>query len=138
MLSFSSVSLAKDKKVNLPDSGERSTYSTGAQRDNQIGRGRYDLISPYALKDLAVRLELGALKYSERNWEKGMNAGRYANAIYRHLNQLIMGDDAEDHIGAILFNAMALSHTRAMIKKGIYPEDFWDFPEYEKEVISEG
>ena len=39
----------------LDDSGERQQYATGAVRDLATGKGRYDLISPIALRRLALR-----------------------------------------------------------------------------------
>lgn len=122
----------------LPDSGQRNVYASGAQRDNREGKGRYDLISPYALRRLARRLELGALKYSERNWEKGMPASRYVDALKRHTDELIMGDQREDHLGAILFNAMALAHTIELTELGLLDSSLNDLPYYEKEQESNG
>lgn len=123
---------------NLPDSGQRNVYQTGAQRDNRLGKGRFDLISVYALRRLALRLELGALKYSERNWEKGMPVSRYLDALLRHTMQLIMGDKSEDHVGAILFNAMALAHTLELVEMGLLDKSLDDLPYYEKEKESDG
>lgn len=99
----------------LPDSGMREEYPTGAFRDNPEGKGAYYLISPIALRRLALRMEQGALKYSARNWEKGMYLSRYVDAIIRHTEQLIMGDDNEDHAAAVMFNAMAFMHTEEMM-----------------------
>jgi hypothetical protein len=115
----------------LPDSGTRATYETGAQRDNRVGKGRYDLISPYALKRLALRLEAGAEKYSDRNWEKGMPLARYLDALIRHTQQLLMGDTTEDHASAVMFNIMAYMHTEEMLEKGLLPEELDDLPDYE-------
>ena len=36
------------------------------------GKSRYDLITPFALEQLAKVLTKGAEKYAERNWELGM------------------------------------------------------------------
>jgi hypothetical protein len=116
---------------NLPDSGTRQVYGTGAQRDNRSDKGRFDLISPYFLTALAQRLEAGALKYNDRNWEKGMPLGRYIDAAYRHLGQLLMGDNTEDHAAAVAFNIMAYIHTERMIEMGLLPEELDDMPDYE-------
>jgi hypothetical protein len=48
----------------LKDSGQRSVYNTGAQRDNQEGKGRFDLIPFQGLMRLAKHYEAGAKKYS--------------------------------------------------------------------------
>lgn len=47
----------------MKDSGKREDFGTGAVRDSREGKGRYDLISPIALKRLAVVYEKGANKY---------------------------------------------------------------------------
>lgn len=41
-------------KHGLKDSGERQTFDTGAMREPNLGRGRYDLISPIALREVAI------------------------------------------------------------------------------------
>jgi hypothetical protein len=56
----------------VKDSGKRQEFETGAVRDVRDGKGRYDLISPYALKRLAIIYERGALKYGDDNYLKGM------------------------------------------------------------------
>ena len=58
----------------LPD---MATFSTGANRTKQEGRGRFDLIPYEAILALAQRLELGSLTYGDRKWEKGMTLSRY-------------------------------------------------------------
>ena len=48
------------------------------------GKPRYDLVPPEALDALSRVLMFGAAKYSERNWEKGMDWGRVFGALMRH------------------------------------------------------
>lgn len=114
----------------LPDSGSRTVYPTGAQRDNGEGKGMPELISPFAILRLGKHMELGAAKYSARNWEKGMPLGRYIGAILRHTMQILIGDKLEDHAAAVMFNIMAFIHTQEMVKRGILPEDLDDLPGY--------
>jgi hypothetical protein len=45
---------------------------------------RYDLIPPDALDALARLYLIGAQKYEDRNWEKGMRWGRVFAALMRH------------------------------------------------------
>jgi hypothetical protein len=49
------------------------------------GKPRMDLIPPEAMFALATILTLGAKKYEERNWERGMDWGRVFAASMRHL-----------------------------------------------------
>ena len=44
---------------------------TGTKNDG--GKLRYDLIPPRALEALAYVYTIGAAKYSDRNWEKGIS-----------------------------------------------------------------
>ena len=48
------------------DSGAREEQGTGAVRDTRRGKGRYDLISPFALRRVAQVLERGAMKYGKK------------------------------------------------------------------------
>ena len=88
----------------LPDTGKREDFESGAMREPATGKGRYDLISPFALHRLAQHYENGAKKYSERNWEKGLPAGRMLDSARRHINQYMMGNADEDHLAAATWN----------------------------------
>lgn len=119
----------------LKDSGLRETYSTGMQREPDTGRGRYDLISPIALKALAIHMERGAIKYNDRNWENGGKLSRHLNSAMRHLQQYLEGDRSEDHLSACSYNTFAITHVKEMINRGILPESLNDLPDYnEKEI----
>jgi len=95
----------------LPDSGERVTYDgSSAVRESDIGKGRPDLISPWALTRLSQHYERGAIKYSDRNWEPGMPFSRYTASMFRHLIAWMKKDESEDHLAAIAWNAFAIMH----------------------------
>jgi hypothetical protein len=98
------------EELKLKDSGFREVYTSGAQRDNREGKGRFDLIAGQGLLRLSRLYEAGALKYSGRNWEKGMNISRYVDAAFRHLTKYMMGCDDEDHLAAVAFNVFAIMH----------------------------
>lgn len=116
----------------MKSSGKKRKFITGAVRDSRAGKGRYDLISPYAMRYLAQRLEEGANKYRDRNWERGMTTGAFIDSLKRHLAQYEMGMTDENHLGAIMFNAMGLVHTQHMIDNGYLPETLDDRPKYRK------
>ena len=117
-----------DGKMN--DSGERTVYGEGAaQREPAIGKGRPDLISPFATLRLAKWYELGANKYGEYNWTKGMPFSRYLAALERHVIAFKKGDDSEDHLSAIAWNAFAIMHHQEL------GEVQWnDLPKWEKNI----
>lgn len=56
----------------IKDSGERTEFGTGAVRDMHSGKGRMDLLPWEALVEVSKHCEEGALKYGERNCEKGI------------------------------------------------------------------
>lgn len=103
----------------LPDSGQREQFSTGAVRDIQTGKGRYDLITPYGLQRLALHYERGAAKYADRNWEKGIPVSRCFSSAVRHLFQYLAGDRSEDHLAAAAWNIMAIMHFEAVLPEMI-------------------
>lgn len=102
----------------LPDTGSRSEFDTGAVRDASLGKGIPSAIPVRALMKLAKRFEDGAAKYERDNWKKGIPLSRYVDSLYRHLWAFLEGDDTEDHLGAIIWNAVCLSETFDMIEDG--------------------
>ena len=112
------------------DSGKKQKFSTGAHRDTQEGKGRYDLIPPSALKRVAGVYERGSEKYGARNWEKGMPIGRYLDSALRHIYQYIEGRRDEDHLAQAMWNVAGAIHTETMIKRGILSEDLDDMPNH--------
>jgi hypothetical protein len=123
-----------NNKIN--DGGERISYGDGkAIREPSVGKGRYDLISPFGIDRIAKWYELGAQKYADRNWEKGMPFSRYVDSAKRHLNKYVMGMDDEDHLAAACWNIIAIMHHQELgenewddmphyLTKGEYNEDF--------------
>lgn len=98
-------------EFKMNDNGTREIQiENGAMRENQEGKGRPDLITPFALTRLAKHYENGSKKYADRNWEKGMKFSRYTASIFRHLIAWMKGDGSEDHLAAIAWNAFAIMH----------------------------
>jgi hypothetical protein len=54
------------------------------RKDDQ-GKAPFHLIAPEFLFALAAILAMGAAKYAERNWERGMSWSRVFSACMRHL-----------------------------------------------------
>ena len=116
------------KDYEIKDSGERTEYSTGAVRDRRSGKGRYDLLPLLALRDLAIHFEKGALKYSDRNWEKGINTADMYDSARRHLDQFFLGMEDEDHLIAALWNIICLREYKIRIDMGILPKELDNIP----------
>lgn len=99
-----------DNKFITKDSWQREEFSTWSKRDVSTWKPRYDLISHYALKRIAMLLWRGAEKYGERNWELWQPTDRLLESWLRHLYQYIEWDTSEDHLSAVCFNVMAIMH----------------------------
>jgi hypothetical protein len=104
------------------DSGKRQIFETGAQRDTQEGKGRYDLIAWEAIDRLALQLERGAVKYGDDNWRQGIPLKRYFDSAIRHIRKWQRGDRDEDHLAAALFNIMGALWTEEQLAAGNLPE----------------
>ena len=110
-LEYSVLSCDNPATEKLVDGGERITFGENtAVREPTVGKGRPDLISPWALTRLAQHYENGSIKYADRNWEKGMPFSRYTASMFRHLIAWMKKDKSEDHLAAIAWNAFAIMH----------------------------
>lgn len=112
------------------DSGERQEFDTGARRDTQSGKGRYDLLPPLAVRRLAGVYQRGADKYGDRNYEKGIPLTRYIDSALRHTFQLLEGNVDEDHAAQAAWNLLSLIHTQEAIARGLLPLELDDLPDY--------
>ena len=150
----------------IKDSGNRTEFETGAVRDIQQGKGRFDLMPldimsevfvvefadefeegsiadvlksiadfkrtgnkrwlciaiahysqavhvdlPKLMLDVAKHFENGALKYGERNWQKGIPISRYIDSALRHLMKDCACETDEDHAAAFVWNCMCAAWT---------------------------
>lgn len=97
----------------------RKTFDSGAVRDS-TGKLRYDLIPPEHARELAKVLTMGANKYSDRNWEKGIPFSELYASAARHMAQWLEGEERDDesgllHISHVCWNVMAIE---TMILRG--------------------
>lgn len=112
---------SKSEQKGLPpvtfetkDSGERTTFDTGMQRDVTTGKPRFDLVVPEGIPydqtmgyRHAMLMSRGAEKYGDRNWEKARTEEelhRFKQSAYRHFMQYYHGETDEDHASAVFFN----------------------------------
>ncbi len=76
------------------------------------GKLRYDLIPAYSLKELALTYTIGARKYEDNNWRKGIKYSRVIAALKRHLELWLQGEDrdmdGQHHLAAVAWNAFSL------------------------------
>ena len=102
---------------NIKDSGDRTEFSTGAKRDLHTGKGRMDLLPWDAIMEVSKHCENGALKYGERNVDKGIPVHSFVDSAFRHLAKYMEGWDDEPHLVAAAWNILWAMQTERM-----YPE----------------
>lgn len=88
----------------IKDSGQRSEFPTGFVRDMHEGKGRFDLLPWRAIWEGAIHCENGAIKYGERNIDKGAPQHSLIDSAIRHLAKYLMGWDDEPHLRAAWWN----------------------------------
>ncbi len=102
------------------------TWSTGSRRDSREGKGRYDLLPPYAISRLAAVYERGGARYGDRNWEKGQPLSRFLDSALRHTFQVLEGKTDEDHAMHAAWNLLAYVEIRQRISDGRLPVELND------------
>ena len=114
----------------LKDSGKREDMETGSRRDTQEGKSRPDLMNPLVLRRLGMHFANGCIKYGEKNFELGQKTSRYRASLGRHLLDYDEGLKDEDHLAAILWNAMCIMMNQEFVERGIYPIGIDDHCDY--------
>jgi len=112
----------------VKDSGKRQEFGTGAVRDIQEGKGRYDLLPTRAIRRLAKHYENGARKYGDNNYLKGMPMTRFLDSALRHLFKAAEGQKDEDHFIAAVWNLMAIIEYQERIEENLLPRELDDLP----------
>ena len=110
--------LAKDQK-DKPMEG----------RKNDNGKLRYDLLPGYPLDELARVYTVGAGKYDDHNWRKGMRWGRLFAAMCRHAWAWWGGErndpqDGQHHLASVAWIAFTLMEYE---KYKLGEDDRWNY-----------
>lgn len=103
------------KHIDLPSDTDhlpQRRLTDGVKFDE--GKPRFDLLPPDALNEVARVFTMGAAKYADRNWEKGMDWGRVYAATHRHMGAFWGGEqfDAESgllHTAHATFGTLVLT-----------------------------
>ena len=90
----------------IKDSGERTAFETGAVRDMHEGKGRMDLLPLTAIIELSKHCEEGAIKYGERNVDKGIPQHSLIDSAIRHLVKYLHNKTDEPHLRAAAWNIL--------------------------------
>ena len=88
-------------------------YDAGDGKKHDTGKLRYELIPPDALAALAYVYTIGAEKYDDWNWRRGMSWSRVYGALMRHLIAYWQGetydrDDGQEHMASVAWCAFTL------------------------------
>lgn len=102
--------MGSNNEFVIKDSGQRENFETGAKRDTDEGKPRYDLIPPLAERRVAMHYAKGAQKYEPWNWSLGMPFSRFWASLKRHVAAFECGDNEEDNLAAIVFAANSIMH----------------------------
>jgi len=81
---------------------------TNSHREDKNGKGRFDLLPSKAIKRVAQRLEIGSLKYGDRDWDKGIPSEMLLDSALRHIFQYKDGRVDEDHLAAAVTNLLQM------------------------------
>lgn len=94
------------RKNRIKDSGERTTFSTGAVRDMHEGKGRMDILPWAAIIEVSKHCENGAKKYGEHNVNRGIPTHSLLDSAMRHAAKYLDGQNDEDHLLAAAWNPL--------------------------------
>ena len=121
----------------MADSGSRTQFSTGSQRDSQDGKPRRGLVSVRANLRCSIIHMLGSIKYEARNWEKGQPQSQFFESMMRHICKWQLGDTSEDHLAQARWNLDALLDQEERLAAGTPGIDgeLFDLPWYHDKPV---
>jgi hypothetical protein len=90
---------------------------TGAIRSDASGKGRLDLLPPWAVLRLAKHFEAAST-----------GAEGLISSALRHLLQYLGGDRSEPHEVSAAWNVMVLLETVHRVESGLLPSELMDIP----------
>jgi hypothetical protein len=83
--------------MSLPKKPKKEQFKEGLKFDTL--KARTDLISPFALMELALVYTYGAVKYEPRNMCKGIHWSRVIGALERHVQAFKAGEIRDPESG---------------------------------------
>jgi hypothetical protein len=93
---------------SMKSSGKIRQFSSGAVRDSAEGKSRMGLLPLDLLERVAVLYGEGANKYGDNNWRLGQPKSAVFDSMMRHITKYSMDMTDEDHLSAIIWNALSL------------------------------
>lgn len=98
-------------------------FDTGAKRDSNVGKPYIHNLLGYTRQRFGYHMALGAAKYGDGNWLKGLPTECYLESVDRHLAAYMTGDRSEDHLSAIVFGIQGCMINEE--KTGIKPDHYY-------------
>lgn len=84
-------------------------YDGGGVRESAMGKGTYRFIPATGLTRVSHRYQYGEMKYGATdNFKKGLPVSNCWDSCMRHLVAYMAGDNREDHLAAVIWNAFAI------------------------------
>lgn len=105
----------------------------GDAMKKDAGKLRFDLLPVRSLEELARVYTIGAAKYEDNGWRKGMKYGRIFAAMLRHAYKWWKGEqldevDGQHHLASVAWCALAL------MEFDLHPEQYAQFDDRVKET----
>lgn len=116
--------------MTIKSSGETRAFKTGSIRDSVKGKPPMELLPDDLLMRVAVWYGLGAEKYGDNNWRLGQPQKECLGSLKRHLAKWENGDRDEDHLSAIIFNALSIMN----VEENFSEDEYLVFVPYRKQV----
>lgn len=112
-----------DKIIDVYEIVNETINVDGKGKRFDTGKPKFSLIPPYPHQQIAKVLTMGAEKYEDRNWEKGMKWTRCIDSLERHLNAFKSGEDLDpesnlEHMAHLAVNAMFLIEYMKTYRQG--------------------
>lgn len=79
-------------------------FKTGAKRDSNDDKPFVHNLQGYTRLRFGYHTNMGAKKYGDGNFLKGIPSSVALESLDRHLAKYLNGDRSEDHLSAIIFN----------------------------------
>lgn len=83
----------------------KRSFSTGAHRDSNTNKPFIHNLLGYTRQRFGYLTNLGAQRYGDGNFKKGIPTEVALESLDRHLAAYMEGDRTEDHLAAIIFGA---------------------------------
>ncbi len=112
-------------------------YEGGSIREDKTTKPHYTWMPMNALRRVGDRYMLGNRKYGVKDdYKKGMSCMDCMDAIFRHAIAYMEGDNKEDHLAAVVWNANAIMYFEENrpkfqdipSRKGVTNFDYNDMP----------